>query len=103
MNQAAAGRHPLNATGFNHAFVAAAVLVQDVAFENKRHGFEAPVRVRAEGQAAVVGPVHLRAVVVEKQKRVDVLNRVRGQGPVGDEVGNGRAHGAVLLLDGTHG
>jgi hypothetical protein len=48
MHEAAAGGHPLHAARSDHAFMAAAVAVRDVAFENEGQGFKAAMRMRAE-------------------------------------------------------
>jgi hypothetical protein len=55
-----------------------------------------------KGSPLVVRPIYLGPVVVEKQEGVDVLDGLGGQSPVSGEVGDGGAHGPVLLLDGSH-
>ena len=74
------GRHPLHAARADHAFVAGAVAVRQLAVEDEGDGLEAAVRMRAERQAAVVRRIDLRAVVVQEQEGID-LRRCAGPAP----------------------
>ena len=59
MDEAPARRHPLNAAAPDDAGTAAAVFVRYITLQNKGHGHEAAVRVRAKRQAVVVRKVLL--------------------------------------------
>ena len=103
VDQAAAGGHPLNAAGFDDAFVAAGIAMGDVAVENERHGFEAAMGMRAEGQAVVGRAVVLRSVVIQEQERIDVVDGSGGHGAARHQIGDVFAHGVVDAAYGSKG
>ena len=70
MNKAAACCHPLHSSSLDHALVTAGILVHNVSFQNESDGFHSPVRMRAKGQAIIIGWVPLRTVMVEEQKGI---------------------------------
>jgi hypothetical protein len=92
----------LDAARADHALVPAAVVVRQLAFEHEGHGLEPAVRMRAERQPPVVRRIDLRAVVIEEQERVDLLDAGSGQRPPGDEVGDVVPVCGMYLGDGTH-
>ena len=57
-----------------------------LALENESHGLEATMGMRAEGQATIARPVGLRPVMVEEEKRIDLLEARAGQRPPRDEI-----------------
>jgi hypothetical protein len=99
MHDAAAGRHPLHAAGTDDALVARAVAVREQAVEDKRDGLEPAVRMRAERQAAVVRRIDLRAVVIQEQERVDLVEMRSRHGALGDEVADVVAQRGVYAPD----
>ena len=75
----------------------AAILVGKLAGENEGHRLEAAMRVRAEGQPAIVRRIDLRPVMIDEQERVEALRR--RQRPPGDEIADIVALGRVKAKD----
>ena len=75
------------------------------AFQDEGDGLEAAVRVRTEGQAAVVRRVGLRAVVVEEEEGIDLVDEAAGQRTLRDEVADIVARRGMEAVDtaGSHG
>jgi hypothetical protein len=99
MHDAASGRHPLHAARTDHALVPGAVAVRQQAVEDEGDGLEPAMRMRAEGQAAVARRVDLRAVVVEEQERIDLVEMGAGHGTLGDQVADVVAQRGVYPPD----
>ena len=104
MDEAAARGHPLNAAASDNAGAAAAVLVRYITLQNKGHGLEAAVRVRAKRQAVVVRKVLLPAVMVQENKGVYFIHghSMRGHGAVSGQVGYGLVYSFVFAFDDSH-
>src|SRR5690349_8181787 len=88
MDQAAARRHPLHPALVDHAFMAAAVAMRQRSLQDEGDGLETAMRMRTEWQAAVVGAIDLRPVVVQEQEGIK-LARVQagtGQGAARDQI-----------------
>ena len=84
MDDAGAGRHPLDVPGAERAAVPGRVLVLHLAREQVRHRLEAAVRVvrRAERLAGrVIGRPHL----IEEKERIDEVERGPRKGAADDE------------------
>ncbi|RAN38247.1 hypothetical protein HY11_00105 [Hyphomonas pacifica] len=100
MDEAAAGRHPLDTAFADDAFMARAVTVGEFAFQNEGDRLKAAMRVRAEGQAAIVRRIDLRPVMVQEEERADVANPAPRDRAAGDEIANIVPHGGVDGDDG---
>ena len=86
MHDAAARGHPLHAACMDHALMFGAVGVGQRALQNEGDRLEPPVRVRPKGQPAVVGRVNLRAVMIQKQKRIELIQSRPRQRPAGNQI-----------------
>src|SRR5436305_1756834 len=95
MRDAATRGHPLNTAFANHALVACAVTVRELAFEDESDGLEAAMRMRAERQALVVRRINLRPVVIEEEKGIDLVERRPGKRTTRDQVADVVAHRSV--------
>ncbi len=100
MDQARAGRHPLHAAFVDDALMAGAVAVGQRPLQHEGHRLEAAMRMRAEGQAAIVRRIDLRAVVIEEEKGAQLVDLLPGQGAPRDEIGDIVAIGLVQANDG---
>ncbi|GAB3461169.1 hypothetical protein GCM10027321_21450 [Massilia terrae] len=76
MQDAGAGRHPLDVPGADHAAIAGRILVLDLALIHDGHGLEAAVRVLADAAAAGRGLEIVRTGIVEQQEGADMLAQV---------------------------
>lgn len=76
--------------------MAAAIVMAQLAIENERHRLEAAMRMRAKRQAVIVRRISLRAVMVQKQKRIDLRYARTRQRPSRDEIADIVANGFVL-------
>ncbi|MNE95275.1 hypothetical protein D3C80_1933390 [compost metagenome] len=65
--------------------------------QDKGHGFKTAVRVRAKRQAEIVRRVNLRAVMIEKQKWIQLFQLRSGHRTTGLQITNIIAIGFVLL------
>jgi hypothetical protein len=80
--------------------VAGAVLVGELALQDEGHGLEAAMGMRPERQAVAVRRIDLRAMVVEKQEGIDLVDPRTRHRPARDEVGDVVALGGVDGDDG---
>jgi hypothetical protein len=93
----------LHAARFDDAFMAARVVVGEIAFENEGHRLEAAVRMRTERQAVVSGLIDLRAVMIQEKERIDLIEARSRHRPPGDEVSDIVAAGGMDPGNGTSG
>jgi hypothetical protein len=56
--------------------------VRKLAVEDERHRLESAMRVWSERQAAIVGRIRLRTVVIEEEERVDLVDLGPGSGRI---------------------
>jgi hypothetical protein len=61
------------------------------------------MRMRPERQAAIAWPIGLRAVMVEKQERVELLEPGPGQRPPRDQIADIVAQGGMPAPNGSYG
>ena len=54
--------------------------------QNEGHGLEPTMRMRAEWQALIVRGINLRPMVIEEEKRVDLLHARARNWPARDEI-----------------
>src|SRR5258708_21116562 len=97
MVDAPAGGHPLDAAGGDGALMPARVAVDERALDDESHGLKSAVGMRAERQPLIPRRVHLRAVVIDEEKRLDLIERV-GRAPR-HEIADVLALGGVLCAD----
>ena len=97
MLNAATGRHPLDATGTGDEGLACRIAVRDLAVKHKRQRFKPFVRMRPKRQPPILGWVHLRPVVVQKQERIELGQRPRRQRPERDQIRHRRLQRRVQL------
>src|SRR3954466_8519179 len=69
--------------------------------DDERDRLEPAMRMRSERQPAIPRRIHLRSMVVEKEKRIDLLNVVVRQRPPRMQLADVVANGAVLLANGA--
>jgi hypothetical protein len=67
--------------------------------QDEGHGFETAMRMGPKGQAAIARQVDLWAVVVEKQKGIDLRQIGSGQGSARDEISDVIAQGWMTAND----
>src|ERR1700731_1055274 len=99
MHQATAGSHPLHAMRTNHALMACAIPMHDIAIEYKGDCFKTAMWMRAEWQAAIMGRIDLRAMMIQKQKWIDHVDLRRGQCAISHQIGNIVPDGGKYFLD----
>ena len=89
MDDAAAGGHPLRATGFEQADIADTVLVAQATIHHDRHGLETAVRMIRE--AADVTARGVAAEGAEHEERIEaLLQRLRQHARHPDTIAIGR-------------
>jgi hypothetical protein len=88
MDEAASGCHPLHAAGMDDALVPGGVTVGEIAFQDECDRLEPAMRVRAEREPLIAGPVGLRAVMVEEEERTKAVQSRAGEWAAGDEIGD---------------
>ncbi len=95
VEDAAAGRHPLDVAGAEPAAIAEAVAVLDRAGEHIGDGLDAAMRMPGEAGEVVLGPVV--AEIVEEQERIELGGLAEAEGAV--ELDPGPFHGGLGLHD----
>ena len=73
-----------------------AVGVGQRALQNEGDRLEPPVRVRPKRQPTIIGGIYLRAVVIQEQKRIELIHARPRQRPAGDQVSDIVTMGRVL-------
>ena len=78
MHDAAAGRHPLHVAGAEHALIAEAVAVLDLAGQDVGDRLDAAMRMPGKAGLVLVGIVV--AEIVEQQERIELLGVAEAEG-----------------------
>src|SRR4051812_136232 len=101
MLQAAPGRHPLHAAAVDDTLVSTRIAMHQRSHHDERDRLEPAMRMRSERQSSISRRIHLRPVMIEKEKRIDLLNLVIRQRPPRMQLANIVAQRAVLLANGA--
>ena len=72
--------------------------MRELARQDEGDGLETAVRMRAERQAAIARRIDLRAVMVQEQERIDLLDVAARHGPPRREIGDVVAHRGMRRL-----
>jgi hypothetical protein len=99
VHQASSGRHPLHAARVDDAFVTRRVAMRQLALKNESDGFKSAMRVRTKGQSTVRRRITLRPVMIQEQKRVELIERRIGERTRSPEIADVVLNGGVLLPD----
>src|SRR4051794_38898979 len=83
--------------------MSARIAMRQRSLDDERHRLEPAMRMRPERQSAIPRRIHLRPVMIEKEKRIDLLNLIIRQRPPRMQLANVIAQGAVLLANGAEG
>ena len=99
MHDAAAGRHPLHVARAEHALVAEAVAVIDLAGQDIGDRLDAAMRMPGKAGLVLVGIVV--AEIVQQQERIELLGVAEAEGAA--QMHAGALHGGLGLDDLLHG